>query len=317
LAKDRTWLVAAAAAMWGLDGLLRKPLATELAPATIVLWEHVIAVAVLLPAVPSAVRAFVRCRPAHKVAIALIGIGASAGATALFTEAFAISLASGDAVTPLVLQKLQPVVAVTLAAWLVGERLRPGFAMYAVPALVGGWLLTFPDPFTVRVRVAEGALFALGAAALWGAGTVLGRLVGGSVRPRDLAVLRYVWGLPAAIAIAHGTGAAMTPGWHNLPGLLLLALIPGVIALTLYYVALRRTAACRATFAELAFPATAALAGVVFLGTRLAGSQWVGLLTLAGAITALGWRERTNAPTVRTNEDAHRESSVRRAAVSQ
>jgi drug/metabolite transporter (DMT)-like permease len=265
-----------------------------------VLWEHLIAVVVLLPVLPSAIRAFARCRPTHKLAIALIGIGASAGATALFTEAFAISLRDGDAVTPLVLQKLQPIVAVALAAWLLGERMRAGFAVYALPALVGAWLLTFADPFTVHVRVVEAALLAVGAAVLWGAGTVLGRLVSADVGPRDLTVLRYIWGLPAAWVIARGTNSAMTPGWHNMGGLVLLALIPGVLALSLYYVALRRTAACRATFAELAFPATAAVVGVAFLDTHLAGSQWLGLLILAGAITALGRRERRPAPTVLT-----------------
>lgn len=156
------------------------------------LWEHLIAALVLLPAVPAAIRAFVRCRVGHQVAIALIGIGASAGATAAFTEAFAISLRGGDAVTPLVLQKLQPIVAVALAAWLLGERIRPRFAVYAVPALSGAWLLTFADPFSVHVRVLEAALLAVGAAVLWGAGTVLGRLVGDEVNPRELTVLRYV-----------------------------------------------------------------------------------------------------------------------------
>jgi len=297
--RDRTWLVATAAAMWGLDGLLRKPLATALAPATVVFWEHLLAVAVLLPAVPAAVRAFLACRPAHRLAIALIGIGASAGATALFTEAFTISAGQGDVVTPLILQKLQPVVAVALAAKLIGERLRPGFALYAVPALVGAWLLSFPDPLAVRIRDAEAALLALGAAALWGAGTVLGRLVGAAVRPRDLTVLRYLWGLPAAWAITRLTGASMVPGWHNVPGLALLALVPGVAALGLYYVALHRTAASRATLAELTFPATAAVVGVAFLGTHLTGSQWLGLMIVAVAVTALGWRERGDSPTVR------------------
>jgi drug/metabolite transporter, DME family len=297
---DRTWLVATAAAMWGLDGLLRKPLATQLAPATVVLWEHLIAVGVLLPFLPAAVRSFARCRRAYKVAIALIGIGASALATALFTEAFKLSARSGDVVTPLVLQKLQPIVAVALAAWLLGERLRPGFALYALPAFAGAWLLTFPEPFSLRMQAAESALLAVGAAALWGAGTVLGRLVGDAVGPRDLTVLRYAWGAPAAWVIAKVTDAPVAPGSHNLAGLLLLALIPGVLALGLYYVALRRTAASRATFAELAFPATAALVGVAFLGTHLTVTQWVGLLVVASAITALGLRERGTAPTVTT-----------------
>lgn len=293
LPRDRTWIVAAAAAMWGLDGLLRKPLATALAPATIVLWEHVVAVAVVAVYVPSALRAFGRCRPSHRVAIALIGIGASAVATALFTEAFAISATTGDFVTPLVLQKLQPVFAVALAVVLLRERLRPGFALYALPALAGVWLLAFADPFDVQVAAAKVALLALGAAALWAAGTVLGRMVSASVTPRELTVLRYVWGLPAAFVVALRTSSPLTPGWGNLGALVLLALIPGLLALSLYYFGLRATAAARATFAELAFPATAAFIGVAFLGSHLDTSQWLGLAIVVVAVAALGWHERT------------------------
>lgn len=100
---DRTLLVALGAAAWGLDGLLRKPLAGSLAPATIVFWEHLIGVAAGCWLVPSALRSYLRCPPAHKVAIALIGIGASATATALFTKAFAMAGAHGDFITPLLL----------------------------------------------------------------------------------------------------------------------------------------------------------------------------------------------------------------------
>lgn len=295
---DRTWLVAGGAALWGLDGLLREPLTTVLAPATVVLWEHLIAVALCLPFIPSAVRAFGQVSPLRRLAIVAIGVGASATATALFTEAFALSARQGDTITPLVLQKLQPLFAVALAAWLIGERLRRRFAVFAAPALAGAWLLTFAQPTSVRLHTAEAALFAVGAAALWAAGTVLGRLVGDSLRPRDLTVLRYVWGLPAAFVIARLTRAALTPGWANIGGLLLLALIPGLLALIVYYVGLRNTAASRATFAELAFPATAAIVGVAFLNTHLSMTQWLGLAVVVGSIAALGWRERRPEPTV-------------------
>ena len=46
---DRTWLVALSAALWGTDGLLRKPLADVLPAATVVFWEHAIVFVVLLP----------------------------------------------------------------------------------------------------------------------------------------------------------------------------------------------------------------------------------------------------------------------------
>ncbi|HEX2902211.1 MAG TPA: DMT family transporter [Jatrophihabitans sp.] len=295
---DLTWLVALAAAMWGLDGLLRKPLALSLQPATVVLGEHAVAVLVLLPLVPAAVRVYLRCGWRDRVAVALIGIGASALGTALFTEAFRYSAASGDFITPLVLQKLQPIFAVLLAVLLLRERLRPIFAAFVIPALIGTWLLAFAQPLHVTVHAAQAALFAIGAALLWAAGTVLGRLVGDAIPPRELTTLRYLWGLPAAAVIVWRTGSPFLPGWSNVPGLVLLAMIPGLLALRLYYVGLRRTAAARATFAELAFPATAAVIGVLFLHARLTGSQWLGYAIVVGAITALAWHERGEKPAV-------------------
>ncbi len=296
--RDATWLVALAAALWGLDGLLRTPLATELAPGTVVLWEHVIALAVLLPWVPGALRAFARCSWRDRAAVVAIGVGASAVATALFTQAFTLAQRSGDFVTPLVLQKLQPVVAIALAVVVLHERLRPRFAIFVLPALAGAWLMTFADPLQLRIAEVQPALLAIGAAVLWGAGTVLGRLVSPSLAPRDLTTLRFGFGLPGALAVVWVTGAPVAPGWANVPGLLLLALIPGLLGLALYYRALRSTPASRATLGELAFPATSALVGVAFLGTTLTGTQWLGLVVVAATVTLLGWHESRREPAV-------------------
>lgn len=290
--RDRTWLVTLGAAAWGLDGLLRQPLSATLAPATIVFWEHLIVVAAICWLVPSALRAYLRCPFAHKIAIALIGIGASALATALFTKAFALAGSHGDYVTPLLLQKLQPVFVVMLALILLGERLRPSFAVFAVPALAGAWMVSFASPFNVGISAVEVSLLALAAALLWGAGTVLGRMVSTSVSPRDLTVLRYVWGLPAALVIVLQTHAPLSPGWSNVWPLVLLAIIPGVAALSVYYYGLRSTPASRATIAELAFPATAAFIGVAYLDSHLTNSQWAGLAVVAISVLALGWHER-------------------------
>jgi DME family drug/metabolite transporter len=289
--RDATLLVALAAAMWGLDGLLRKPLATKLDAGTVVLWEHIIALAVLSPLIPRALRAFGRCGLRVQLAIVAIGVGASAVATALFTEAFTLGAASNDFITPLVLQKLQPVFAIGLAVVLLGERPRPRFLLFVVPALGGAWLLTFADPGQVQVAEFEPALLALGAAVLWAGGTVLGRYAGAVLEPIDVTTLRFVFGLLGAAVVVWVTHAQVVPGWHNVVGLVLLALIPGLLALVLYYRALRRTPASRATLAELAFPATAALVGVAFLGSRLTGSQWLGFAIVAVSVCALGWHE--------------------------
>ncbi|MCO1579420.1 DMT family transporter [Crossiella sp. SN42] len=298
--RDRTWLVALAAALWGTDALLRVPLAQALPSATVVFWEHLIVVALLLPWVPRALRAFAGLNWPRRFAVLVIGVGSSAVATALFTAAFRY----GDPVTPLVLQKFQPVFVLLAAFVLLGERPRAHYVYFAAPALLGAWLLSFANPLEVRVSAAVPALLALGAAALWAGGTVLGRLVSTELRPWDVTVLRFVIGLPATAVVVAGQGAPFLVDWANAPALLLLAIVPGLLALTLYYQGLRNTPAARATLAELAFPATAALIGVGLLGARLSGTQWLGFALLVVAVTALGWRERTGkGGTVRLSPD--------------
>lgn len=291
---DRTWLVALAAALWGTDALLRQPLAGALPAATIVFWEHLIIVVVLVPFLPAAYRAFRAASGRERAALVVIGAGASAVATALFTEAFRY----GDPVTPVVLQKLQPLIAVAVAAALIGERVRRGYWLFAGPALAGAWLMAFRDPLEAAPQAVTAALLAVGAAALWAVGTVLGRLVGRSVSSRDVTVLRFAIGLPASAVVLALTGGpvAVTPA--QLGPLALLALIPGLLGLALYYVGLRSTPAARATLAEMAFPVTAALIGVTLLGTELVPTQWLGLAVIVASVTALGLRERRERPVV-------------------
>lgn len=297
--RDGTWLVALSAALWGVDALLRKPLADALPAATVVFWEHAITLFVLLPWLPTALRAFRRLGTRERVAVVIVGVGSSALATALFTAAFAI----GDPVTPLVLQKFQPVFAIAAAALLLGERIRRGYLWFALPALAGAWLLTFPDPLDISVTAARSALLALGAAALWAAGTVLGRLVSDSLTPHEVTVLRYFFGFLGATVIVAVTGSPLTVHWGDALGLVLLALIPGLLALSLYYIGLRATPAARATLAELAFPATAALVGVTALHATLTASQWIGFAVVVAAVTGLGWHERrTPTPVVAVPE---------------
>jgi drug/metabolite transporter, DME family len=291
---DRTWLVAIAAALWGTDGLLRLPLVGQLPAATIVFWEHLLSVIVLIPLLPAAFRAFRAASGRERLALVIIGVGASAVATALFTQAFTY----GDPVTPLVLQKLQPVVAIVAAAALLGERMRPGYWFFAVPALIGAWLVAFPDPFSVAPTALVAALLAVAAAVLWAIGTVLGRMVSVRLRSQDVTVLRFAIGLPAAAVVLLVQGAPIAVAPAQLGPLALLALVPGLLGLSLYYLGLRATAASRATLAELAFPLTAALVGVGFLGAHLSATQWVGLAVVVIAVTALGLRERSPEPVV-------------------
>lgn len=294
---DRTWMVALAASLWGTSALMREPLTRDMGvpSATVVFAEHLVLVLVLLPWLAGALRALRAASGRTIAAVVVIGAGSSALATTLFTAAFAV----GDPITPQALQKLQPLIAMLLAVVILGERIRAVFWLFAGPALVGAWFLALADPFGVTLSSARGALLAVGAAALWAAGTVLGRLVGAELSPTHITVLRFFFGLLAITAIVGIRGDGYTIPWEGVPYVVVLALIPGLLALSLYYRGLRHTPASRATFAELAFPATAAVVGVVLLDSTLVASQWAGFAAVLAAVTALALHEnRTTRPAV-------------------
>ena len=274
--------VALGAACWGTDALFRRGLALELPAPTVVFYEHLILVALTLPLLRGAgarVRALTR---ADWLALLLIGAGASAMATWLFT----LAMRQGDPTTPLLLQKLQPLFAVAGAHLLLGERLRPRFGSFALAALAFAWLVSFADPLHVSVRAGLAAGLALGAAALWAMGTVLGRHLSPALRTGELTALRFAIGLPASLLVLlvdGGTGY-LAVGSADLPGLVALALVPGLLGMLLYYRGLRGTPASSATIGELAFPLVAVGVNWVAFGATLRPTQWLGLAGLAGTL---------------------------------
>jgi drug/metabolite transporter (DMT)-like permease len=297
--RDLTWVVALAACLWGTSALLREPLARDLDAPTIVLFEHIALVLFVSPWLVGALQAWAASPARVRASAVIIGAGSSALATTLFTAAFGL----GDPITPQILQKLQPLAAMALAAVLLGERLRPRFALFAVPALIGAWLLSFADPLDVQVADLQAAALALGAAVLWAGGTVLGRLVGGQIGARHTLALRFAFGLPATAVIVALTGSGWTMPLDRTPQLVLLALIPGLLGLWLYYVGLRRTPASRATLAELMFPVTAAVVGVTLLDATLTPTRWLGMIIVVLSVTGLAWHEHVSrSPAVREHD---------------
>jgi drug/metabolite transporter (DMT)-like permease len=256
-----------------MDALLRNPLAESTQVATIVFGEHVVLVVVMLPLVVTAIPALWRAGPRYVAAGVVVGVGASALATILFTEAFV----RGDPVTPVVLQKVQPLVVVLLAATILGERPRPRFGIFLLGGLAGVWLTVFPSPFDVSVHGTEAALLALAAAGLWALGTVLGRFLALQLAFQQVTAVRFAFGLPASFVAVLVLGAPFTASGHDLAFIALLALITGLVALLLYYWGLKRTPASVAAIAELTFPVVAISVGYLAFDETLTASQLVGV----------------------------------------
>jgi len=298
-------MVAIGASFWGTDGVIRKPLIDDGYSSTaIVLAEHLFLLLFAVPVLFMAREFFGKLNGKQWLALIAIAWGASGLATVLFTEAFA----RGNPTTVILLQKTQPIIAVLLAGLLLRERLpRLYWPCFGV-ALVGAYLVSFGtlDPlWNLSSAQLTAAGLAVGAAALWGAGTVFGRYMLADTAFTTLTAARFFFAVPFlfGMAIWRDSVSETFDGIGAHPErMFLLALIPGLLSMLFYYWGLQRTRASYATLAELSFPATALILNWIFLDATITGTQAFGFALLWGSIAALTWLP------------ALRRSSVQRAA---
>ena len=282
-------LVAIAAAMWGTDPIIRKTMSFTTSATTIVFGEHVILAALTLPLLLHALRAVLRAGWSYVAAAVIVGAGASAVATILFTDAL---IGHSDFITPVVIQKVQPLVAVAGAALLLGERPRARFVWFFVPALLGFWLVNQAHPLDPSAKGAVVIAEATGAAVLWAMGTVLGRYLARRLEFQHIVTLRFFFGLIASALALPVMGASAYSNGHDSLLILYLALATGLVALTLYYYGLQRTPAVLSSLAELTYPAVAVIAGIYAYNEHLRWTQWLGVAAILGAVTLLPVQRR-------------------------
>src|SRR3954471_18106643 len=274
--------------MWGTDPITPKPLSGSTSATTIVFGEHVLLVLPTLPLLVPALRAVWRAGWRYLLCAILIGAGASAVATILFTEA----LFHGDFITPVVLQKLQPLIAVAAAAVILGERARPRFAWFLIPALIGFWLVNQPNPLDPTAKGLVPIIEATAAAVMWALGTGLGRYVSRELEVQQVVTLRFFFGLIASAIALPVMGAKAYAGAHDSLWIGYLAVVTGLVALSLYYIGLKRTPAMLASLAELTYPAIAVIAGIYAYNSHLRWTQWLGIVTIIGVVSMLPVQRR-------------------------
>lgn len=282
-------LVFLAAALWATDAPFRTHLTQDLASNFIVLGEHIVSCFIAIPILLFNWGNLKRISLREWAAILFIGVCGSALAAIAFTESFHYVNPS----VSIVLQKIQPLIAIALAAWLLGEVMHKNFWLWTAVALFGAYLVSFPNlvPQTYAGEVFSpnvvGALLALTAAALWGASTVFGKYVLRTAAFQTLTSLRFVVGLIFLIGLNAVQGTFPAAGavtGTDVLFLVIVALTSGVFSLFLYYYGLQFTRASIATIAELGFPLAAVFVNAYFIpGNQTAGTyfglfagQWLG-----------------------------------------
>lgn len=300
-------VVAVAAALWVSDAYFRPALKAQLTASEIVLVEDLL-ISVALVVVLVALRKLAELRKLtlrHWAALGLIAFGPQALATVLFTQSLSYVYPK-NAAPDLNIQNevyllylLQPVFGLAFARLFLGERRKAFFWPLAAVAFIGVYLIVFPDqPLSPFSSFQHGhlaaALYVIGAVVLWGAGTVMGRYALTGVSFTTTTAMRFVLALPVLLVlmlIDRGTAGFGDYSASQLPSFLGIVILPGLLAMLLYYRGLSSTPASMATVAELAFPCVyflvASLAPPVGFGIPFHPIEVAGAVLLVGAVTIL------------------------------
>ncbi|MDP4000887.1 MAG: DMT family transporter [bacterium] len=283
------WLVVLAAMLWAMDAPFRKFLTEDLSSTTIVFMEHILIAVLVFLFLFKYLRELKNLNWKEWLAVVFIAFGGSALATVFFTQSFRYVNPS----VAILLQKVQPFVAIFLASIFLKEHLSKKFWLYALVAILGAYLITFPELKITGLNFSGGGLgvtFALLAAVLWGGSTVFGRLVLRKVSFQAMTAVRFLAALIflLLLQVYYGSlGEVATASGKDWLFVFIIAVLAGFISLFIYYRGLKDTKASIATLGELAFPFSAVIVNWIFLDASLQTGQIVGGLILIAAIVGL------------------------------
>ncbi len=286
------YLVLVAAMLWATDAPFRLHLTHELSSNFIVLCEHFVSVIFVLPVLIFGFSELKKLGLKEWAAVLFIAVCGSALASVAFTEAFHFVNPS----VAILLQKLQPFIAISLAALVLKETLTRRFWLFAAIALVGAYLISFPHfiPQTYPGETYNANLIGVGlalvAAFFWGASTVFGKIVLNKTNFKIMTSLRFCTAFIFLIFL--NLWQHSFPVWSAITKtdylfIVIIALTSGVVSLFIYYKGLETTRASVATLAELGFPMAAILVNWIFLNATLIPMQLVGVAVLLAGVYGL------------------------------
>lgn len=281
-------LIILSAFLWSLDGFLRQAL-YSLPSSLIVFLEHFFGFLVMLPFL-------IKFWPDIKKITAkdwfsvwwVVILGGTLG-TLFYTKALSL-VGYIDLSVVVLLQKLQPIFAITLAMIILKEKPKAKYWLWAGLALVGGYLVTFKN---LLPNIADdkgtliAALLAVGAAFAWGSSTVFGRRALNNINYKLLTALRF--GLTALVLlpfIFYFNGITSLPEVNSGQWLKLVTIVfsTGLVAVFIYYAGLKSTRASVATIAEMFWPVSAIALDYFINKTIFTPIQIIGAILLLVAI---------------------------------
>ena len=279
-----------AALLWSLDGFLRQEL-YNVSSILIVTIEHTIGAIVFLPFLLKGKNEIAAM--GQRAWSSIFWISVFGGLLGLFFYTKALSYINYiDLSVVVLLQKFQPLFAISLAAVVLKERITKRFLILAMMALVGGYFVTFGlNPiYSGDDKTIIAALLALLAAFCWGSSTVLGKHALTTLSFPAVTSLRLsVTAIIAIIVLVAIRGFSdinvMTASQWKI--ILLIVFTTGSVALFIYYYGLKQVKASHSTIYELFWPLSAVAIDWIVRGRILTPVQFIGGAILIVSIILL------------------------------
>jgi drug/metabolite transporter (DMT)-like permease len=284
--------ICVAAILWGLDGIVLTPRLYALDIGLVVFIFHALPFLLMNIFMYREYKYIKRFTSADFLMFFLLSLfGGAIGTLAIVKALFLVNFKALTIVV--LLQKLQPVFAITLAALLLGEKLKRNFILWSALAITAGYFLTFgfrlPDLETGG-NTALAAGFSLLAAFAFGSSTVFSKKVLQKYSFFTATFYRYAFTSIIMLLFVLSTGM-----WRHIPEIngiqwtifAIIGITTGSGAIFLYYFGLTRIRAMLATICELCFPVSAILFDYLVNDRILTPLQWVSAAVLIFAILKL------------------------------
>lgn len=293
------------ATLWGLDGIALTPRLYNL---------NIQFVVFILHAIPFILMNFLFFREYRhlktfksKDFLTLFFISLTGGALGTMAIVKALFLVEFQELSVVVLlQKLQPIFAITLAAVLLKEKLNKNFAFWASIAIIAGYFLTFGldyPSFKTGEKTGLAAAYSLLAAFCFGSATVLGKSLLQNLSFSTATFYRY--GFTTLIMLLIVLSGNHLAEFNNVTNenwiiILIISITVGSGAIYLYYYGLNKVPAMLASIFELCFPLSAILFDYTFHGKILSPVQWISVAVMLTAIV----RINTSGHKIKTEQTA-------------
>ena len=279
-----------AAILWSLDGLLRQVL-YSIPSLIIVTIEHIIGAILFIPFILKAGKEIKKINQQTWVSVLWISICGGVLGTFFYTSALSYVNYINLSVVVL-LQKLQPLFAISLASIILKEKLSRKFLLIASLAIIGSFLVTFGlQPFSQwEDKMIIASLFALLAAFSWGSSTVLGKHALKNLSFQLVTSLRLIiTSITCLVIVISSYDLNVITELTKFQWLMIfiISISTGSVALFIYYYGLKSLPASHTTLYELFWPLSAMFIDWFYRSRTLEAAQIIGAILLLSSIILL------------------------------